>query len=77
MWHNMAIILTEEQANKVRGNTSPISALDPMKIGASLYYLPNEVLSDINHTSKFDILQKCENRELTQLEIDFLNNNGE
>jgi hypothetical protein len=71
----MVIILTEEQANEVRGQTSPISYLEPVALLENLYFLPIEVLSDENHNSKFDILSVCEQRELTEEETLFLTTN--
>lgn len=71
------IILNLDQYNAVKGDTSTISSLDPIAIGAELYFLPEEVLSDMNHSSKFNVLGLCEIRDFLPNEIMFLNTKGE
>lgn len=43
-----AIILTAEQANALRVTYNNIAALEPVAVGDGRYFLPLEVLEDVN-----------------------------
>jgi hypothetical protein len=53
------IVLTAEQADRVRGRTSPWTALDPVALtDGKTFALPGRVLRDPAHQSKWSELQK-------------------
>lgn len=57
------IILTPEEADAVRGKTSPWTALDPVPLAdGRAFVLPSRVLNDRAHESKRPALQKLSAR---------------
>ena len=52
------LILTPEQADSVRGETSPGFALSPVELADGTFMLPDRVLSDPAHESKWAALAK-------------------
>lgn len=53
----MMIHLTAEEADQVRGPTSPMHALMPRKLKDGTYVLPESVLDDPAHIMHHDFLQ--------------------
>lgn len=47
------IILTAEEAEKLRGKTTPWTALDPAEMKDGTFILPVDVLTDPAHAAKF------------------------
>lgn len=58
------IILTQEQADHVRGETSPGHALDPVRLKSGAYVLNEEVLADPAHAKHHDYLASLDTREV-------------
>ena len=58
------IILTSAQADAVRGQSSPGFALDPRPLADGTYALPEAVLTDVNHASKWAILAPLPKRQV-------------
>jgi hypothetical protein len=58
------ILLTKEQAEKVRGRHGRYSALDPISTGDGNFMLGMEVLDDPEHDEVLDDLLKCEEAEI-------------
>jgi hypothetical protein len=54
------ILLTKEQADKVRGRHGQYSALDPIEIEGGYFMLPVDVLKDPEHKEVLEALMKCE-----------------
>lgn len=52
----MMINLTLDEANEVKGYTSPMSALHPIALKDGTYVLPVEVLDDPAHAEHHDFL---------------------
>lgn len=50
------IILTAEEADQVRGLSSPGAALEPRDLGDGRFVLPLEVLDDPAHAEKWETL---------------------
>jgi hypothetical protein len=67
------IILTKEQRDLVEGYSTPNAKISCLPIGNDKYYLPEAVLQDPKHASKYDILLQCEIRELTDDEENYIN----
>lgn len=63
------IILTAEQADAVRGPTSPGAALDPIALVDGTFVLPIEVLADPAHQSKWADLNALPTREVDPTEF--------
>jgi hypothetical protein len=59
-----AILLTKEQADKVRGRHGTYSKLDPMVIADGRFILPIEVLTDPEHKEVFNSLGECKYAEI-------------
>jgi hypothetical protein len=55
-----AILLTKEQADKVRGRHGRYSALEPIPTEDSYFMLPADVLKDPEHKEVLGELIKCE-----------------
>jgi hypothetical protein len=53
------ILLTKEQADKVRGRHGLYSALDPIEIEGGYFMLPVDVLKDPEHREVLEELIKC------------------
>jgi hypothetical protein len=58
------ILLTKEQADKVRGRHGVYSALDPIPIKDGFFMLPVDVLKDPEHREVLEELIKCESAEI-------------
>lgn len=50
------IILTPEQAEAVRGESSPGAMLDPVPLADGSFVLPEAVLGDTAHAARFALL---------------------
>jgi hypothetical protein len=55
-----AILLTKEQADKVRGRHGRYSALDPIPTSDGYFMFPVNVLKDPEHAEVLEELIKCE-----------------
>lgn len=51
------IVLTAEEADQVRGISSPGAALEPRDLGDGRFVLPPEVLTDPAHDDKWETLR--------------------
>lgn len=58
------IILTAEQADQIRGPTSPGNALDPVALIDGSYVLPEAVIDDPAHHARHAYLQLLPCREV-------------
>jgi hypothetical protein len=54
------ILLTKEQADKVRGRHGQYSELDPIPTADGFFMLPVDVLRDPEHREVMNELMKCE-----------------
>lgn len=61
------ILLTEEQANKIKGNYGKYSALDPIQVIEG-YALPTDVLNDPEFASVHEFLLTLPQQEVTFIE---------
>jgi hypothetical protein len=62
------IILTKDQADKIRGMTSKFTALDPIEIKDGSFVLPEIVLTDEAHLIKKSQLQTLPVRTVAKSE---------
>jgi len=62
------IILTQEQAQEVRGVSSEGAGLDPRQLLGGEFALPEAVLSDPAHAEKHEYLSTLPTREVTEEE---------
>jgi len=67
------IILTPEEAAKVRGLSVPGHALDPIELEDGTFILPDEVLSDPHHAKHLATLKKAPKREIAETEMKAFN----
>ena len=59
------IVLTQAQANQVRGETTDGNALEPVMLADGVsYVLPEEVLTDPAHAANRVLLQALATREI-------------
>lgn len=60
-----ALILTEGQADSVRGTYNEIASLEPVPIGDGRYFLPLAVLNDPNFAEVHEVLSSFPIEEVT------------
>ena len=63
------IILTSEQAEKVRGRHGKYSALDPVLADNGMFILPTDVMDDPEHKEVFADLGECKFAEIDILQV--------
>lgn len=62
------IILTSEQAAKVRGETYNGARLEPVHISSGLFVLPESVMNDANHAIHHSFLSGMPKRDVADSE---------
>lgn len=63
------ILLTKEQADKVRGRHGQYSALDPIALEDGRFILPIDVLDDKEHAEVLNELLECKSAEIEEVKI--------
>jgi len=57
------IILTAAEAEAVRGNSTPIAAIEPVALTDGRFMLGTEVLADPAHKAHWDVLTKLPQKD--------------